>query len=44
VWKIITEDGKEILFPAVQEFVDSVDMEQKKIVITPPDGLLDVYL
>jgi len=44
VWKIISSDGKEVLFPAVQEFVDSIDLEQKKIVITPPEGLLDVYL
>ncbi len=33
----------EILFPAVPEFVESIDIEAKKIVINPPEGLIDLY-
>ena len=44
IWKIVTGDGAEVLFPAIQDFVDSIDAGEKKIVISPPPGLLDVYL
>ena len=43
-WVIATSDGKEILFPAVEEFVLSVDLDAEKVVINPPEGLLDLYL
>lgn len=43
-WVISTSDGKEILFPAVEEFVLSVDLDAEKIVVDPPEGLFDLYL
>lgn len=43
VWSIRAADGHEILFPAVPEFVDSIDADEGQILITPPEGLLDVY-
>ena len=33
---------KEHLIPAVKEIVDKVDFDEKKIIIDPPDGLLDL--
>ena len=36
--------GGEILFPAVPQFVVSMDVKDGKIVVDPPKGLLDVYL
>ena len=44
LWTIRTPDGKEILFPAVDEFVLSIDLEAKRARVAPPPGLLDVYL
>ncbi len=47
IWKIYTpkEHGrKEVLFPAVPQFVHEIDIESKTIVINPPEGLLDIYL
>lgn len=43
-WVIITDDKKEILLPAVPEFVLDVDLDEEIIVINPPEGLLDLYL
>lgn len=43
-WVIITDDRKEILLPAVPEFVLDVDLDEEVIVIEPPEGLLDLYL
>ena len=36
-----TPDDREILVPFVEEFVPTIDIAHKRIVITPPDGLLD---
>ena len=36
--------GKEILIPAVDEFLKEIDREQKIIHIEAPDGLIDIYL
>lgn len=44
LWSIRTPDGKEILFPAVEEFVLSIDLDTKRARIAPPPGLLDLYL
>ena len=44
LWTIRTLDGKEILFPAVDDFVLSIDLDTKRACIAPPPGLLDVYL
>ncbi|MDL2230839.1 ribosome maturation factor RimM [Bacteroidales bacterium OttesenSCG-928-L19] len=35
---------KEILIPAVDEFIKSVDREKKIIYIEAPEGLIDIYL
>ncbi len=43
-WVILTDDGKEVLLPAVPEFVSDVDLDAEVIVIVPPEGLLDLYL
>ncbi|MEG1610051.1 MAG: ribosome maturation factor RimM [Bilophila sp.] len=44
VWAIRTPDGKELLLPAVPEFVAEIDLEAECIRITPPEGLLELYL
>lgn len=36
-----TPDDREILVPFIEEFVPTIDVANKRIVITPPDGLLD---
>jgi 16S rRNA processing protein RimM len=43
LWTIKTPDGREILFPAVDEFIVSLDTEQGRAVIAPPPGLLELY-
>ncbi len=42
-WVIKTPDQREILLPAVPEFVADIDLEQERVVITPPEGLLELY-
>lgn len=44
LWTIITPDGKEVLFPVAEEFVELIDFNENIAVITPPPGLLDLYL
>ncbi|KUJ96570.1 MAG: Ribosome maturation factor RimM [Desulfonauticus sp. 38_4375] len=44
IWEIKTPQGKEILFPAQEEFIVQMLAEEKKAVIDPPEGLLDIYL
>lgn len=39
-----SQGGKEILFPAVPEFLLGLDAEAKVIHIDPPPGLLELYL
>lgn len=43
VWSIKDELRREILFPAMPCFIQSLDAAAKKAVIAPPPGLLDVY-
>lgn len=43
VWAILDQDGKEILFPAYPDFIKSIDKSQRKAVIDPPPGLLEIY-
>jgi len=33
-----------VLIPMVKAIIDSIDIENKKIVVDPPEGLLDVAL
>ena len=44
IWFIEAPSGKEILFPAVPEFVESIDLEKGQVSIRPPEGLLEIYL
>ena len=44
IWRIITPEGKEILFPAVPEFVAELNPAARTAHITPPPGLLEIYL
>lgn len=37
-----TDDEKEIFIPAVEDFIDHVDDDDKKIFMTLPDGLVDL--
>ena len=39
---IITGSGKEYMIPAVKEIVEQIDFDQRKMIINPPDGLLDL--
>ncbi|WTW97522.1 ribosome maturation factor RimM [Streptomycetaceae bacterium NBC_01309] len=34
-------DGREVMVPFVEEFVPEIDLEEQRIVITPPPGLID---
>jgi 16S rRNA processing protein RimM len=43
VWRIMTQDGLEVLFPVNNEFILDIDPDNKKIVIDPPEGLLEIY-
>lgn len=43
-WTIDAPGGSEILLPAVPEFVLEIDMDTQRIVVDPPEGLLDLYL
>lgn len=40
----IDRNGQEVLVPMVSAIISSIDIELKKIVIDPPEGLLDVAL
>lgn len=44
MWVIMTDDGKEVLFPARPEFIVGFDVDAPAVVIDPPEGLLDIYL
>ena len=44
MWVIMTDDDKEVLFPARPEFIAGFDLEVPAVVIDPPEGLLDIYL
>lgn len=36
-------DGKEALIPIHQESLDKIDQQHKKVYVSLPDGLLDIY-
>ena len=44
VWSIRTESGREVLFPAHQDFVLEADRTTATVRIDPPPGLLELYL
>jgi len=39
---VVQEEDKEILIPAVHEVIKEVDLENKRVVVTEIDGLLDL--
>ena len=43
VWSISCDDGREILFPADPSFISVLDAKAQRIVIDPPQGLLELY-
>lgn len=44
VMQIINADQKEILVPALKEFIVKIDTQNKNVEINTPTGLLEVYL
>ncbi|MCA1944517.1 MAG: ribosome maturation factor RimM [Desulfovibrio sp.] len=44
VWAIRTPAGQEILVPSHEDFLVEVDAEARRIVVDPPQGLVDIYL
>lgn len=42
LFEVETADGKNLLIPASEEIINSVDAERKEIAVTLPDGLLDL--
>lgn len=43
VWIVRDGSGREIMLPAAGEFVLEVDMDREILVVTPPEGLLELY-
>lgn len=43
-WVIRAENGREVMLPAVPEFVLEIDVETQTVLVDPPEGLLDLYL
>lgn len=43
IFQLIAENGIEILIPVIDDFIGSLDRNKKEIVLTPPDGLIDLY-
>ncbi len=41
---VIDADGKEVLIPMIDEFIQKVDREYKEIILETPQGLIDLYL
>jgi 16S rRNA processing protein RimM len=42
IYRVRTPEGREVLIPAVDAFLRSVDVEGRRIVVALPEGLLDV--
>lgn len=43
VWAIRDSQNNEILFPAQACFIKNLDMQQRRVVIDPPAGLMEIY-
>jgi 16S rRNA processing protein RimM len=39
---VVSGESKEYLIPAVREIIEKVDLTEKKMIINPPEGLLDL--
>lgn len=44
IFIITNQDGKEILVPLIDQFIEKVDRNNKTIVLKTPPGLIDLYL
>lgn len=44
VWRILHPSGREILYPANPDTVSGIDPDAAVITVTPPPGLVDIYL
>ncbi|NMC48441.1 MAG: 16S rRNA processing protein RimM, partial [Desulfovibrio sp.] len=44
IWRILHESGREILMPANPQTVAAIDLENAAITVTPPPGLVEVYI
>lgn len=44
ILKVVSETGKEILIPLVEELIVAFDVETKVIEIAAPEGLIELYL
>ena len=44
VWRILHASGREILYPANPHTVADIDLDAALITVTPPPGLVDIYL
>ncbi len=40
----LSVDGKEVFVPAVDEFIEDIDPKRRRITISLPEGLLELYL
>jgi 16S rRNA processing protein RimM len=40
---VVLIDNKEVLIPVHEEFLKKLDKKNKKIYVSLPDGLLDIY-
>ncbi len=41
---LIDAQGKEVLIPAIDEFILEIDRTNRRLLLSPPEGLLDLYL
>lgn len=39
---VVTGAAREYLIPAVKEMIDKIDFQEKKMIVNPPAGLLDL--
>ncbi|MFW6244007.1 MAG: ribosome maturation factor RimM [Desulfovibrionales bacterium] len=43
-WTIRDDQDREILFPVAEPFVHKIDLGKKQVVVSPPPGLVELYL
>lgn len=43
-WTITTANKKEVLIPAVPEFVKEISIQENHVLLTPPEGLVELYI
>ena len=43
VWVVRDDAGREIMLPAAEEFVLDVDLDREIMVVSPAEGLLELY-